>query len=57
MNEDEVMCHNAKLVQDDNTEIVCESHHITRRWGDLDSITQLAILNGWDVEGDVCVME
>ena len=48
---------NARLFKDDNTEVVCHEHKITKRWGDLSPIAQLAILAGLDVIGDRCIMD
>ncbi len=28
-----------------------------KRWGDLDPVVRIAILNGWDVEGNRCIMD
>ncbi len=48
---------NAKLLtKGDDSEVVCEIHDVKARWGDLDPIVQTAVLNGWDVEGDTCIM-
>jgi len=47
----------ALLIHGDDTEVVCHEHNVTKRWGDLDSMTQLAILAGLDVEGDRCIMQ
>jgi ribosomal protein L37AE/L43A len=49
---------NAKLLtRGDDSEVVCHEHGVTKRWGDLSSIAQLAVLAGLDVHGDRCVME
>jgi hypothetical protein len=48
---------NAKLLtRGDDSEVVCHEHNLTRRWGDLDPIVQLAVLAGLDVEGADCIM-
>lgn len=47
---------NAKLVKDDDTEVVCHTHGVTKRWGDLSPIAQLAVLAGLDGT-DRCLME
>lgn len=57
-NDDDIIHFNEKLLtKGDNSEIHCEMHNITKKWGDLSSITQLAILSGLDIEGPVCIME
>jgi hypothetical protein len=48
---------NAKLIKSDDSEVVCEEHNVTKRWGDLSPIVQLAILAGLDVIGERCIME
>ena len=48
---------NAKLIKSDDSEVVCHEHNITKRWGDLSPISQLAVLAGLDIEGDKCIME
>ncbi len=45
------------LVRGDDTEVVCHEHGVTRRWGDLSAIAQLAVLAGLDAVGDRCLME
>ena len=34
----------------------CSIHDVTVRWGDLDGIQQLAVADGIDLEGDVCIL-
>ena len=48
---------NAKLVKGDDSEVVCLEHNITKRWGDLSPIAQLAVLAGLDAVGDRCLMD
>ena len=48
---------NAKLVKDDDSEVVCHEHNVTKRWGDMSPIAQLAVLAGLDVCGDRCLMD
>jgi len=48
---------NAKLVKNDDSPVRCEEHNVTKRWGDLSPIQQLAILAGLDTAGDKCIME
>jgi hypothetical protein len=48
---------NAKLVKNDDSEVVCQEHNVAKRWGDLSPIVQLAILAGLDVRGDRCIMD
>ena len=55
--EDRMIKANARLVKDDNTPVTCLQHSVTKRWGDLSSIAQLAILAGLDVIGDRCIMD
>lgn len=47
---------NAALIKDDDTEVVCKEHGITKRWGDLSQIAQLAVLAGLDGT-DRCLMD
>jgi len=56
--EREMMDRNAQLLtKGDETEIVCELHGVTKRWGDLDGIQQEAVLAGLDIAGECCIME
>lgn len=48
---------NAKLVKDDDSPVTCHEHHVTKRWGDLSPITQLAVLARLDLVGDKCMLE
>lgn len=56
-NEEKVIQANRKLlIHGDDTRVNCIEHNCSARFGDLDYITQLAVLNGWDVKGPVCIM-
>lgn len=56
--EEELIKRNRKLLtKGDDSEIECSEHNCKKRWGDLDPLTQLAVLAGLDIEGDTCIME
>ncbi len=56
--EDDVMKNNeALLVDGDDSIVFCKDHDVKKRYGDLDPAVRIAILNGWDVKGERCIME
>lgn len=58
MSEQKMIAANAKLLDFDGDEstITCADHGVTRRWGDLDPVVQLAVLSGLDIDGPDCIM-
>lgn len=54
--EDRIIAANSKLVTSDDVPVVCHEHGVTKRWGDLSPIIQLAVLAGLDLCGDTCML-
>ena len=56
--EQRIIQENTKLlVNGDDTEVCCEIHNVTKRWGDLSPLAQLAVLAGIDTTEDLrCLM-
>ena len=40
----------------DNAPVYCELHGVTVAWGDLTPIQQLAVAEGIDIEGGICIL-
>ena len=46
----------ALLVEGDDTIVECRDHNVKMRYGDLDPVSQIALLNGLDLRGDKCIL-
>lgn len=40
----------------DDDPVHCELHDVTVKWKDLDGIQQLAVADGLDIAGPVCIL-
>ena len=54
--EQQIIEANAALMKGDDTPVTCHEHGVTKRWGDLSPIAQLAVLAGLDVAGNKCIL-
>jgi hypothetical protein len=41
---------------DEDSVIHCPDHDVSVRWGDLDGIQRLAVAEGIDIDGEVCIL-
>lgn len=44
------------LVHGDDTEVSCEVHNFHSTFGKLSDVAKIALLNGLDQEGDICLL-